>query len=331
MDANYATKCSTNYRRHQATRKTRKGGRAVSERPRLYHFEVAQAMPSAWRAYRNRPSVYAVLSAIACAHMDGRTGETSIGAQTLATELGLSLRSVRAALAQLVKDGWLVRVKRGGGRVDGTNGCTTVYRILIPQQCNIDCTVSPSQQCNPDCTVSDAQQCSTATCNSAMEGSQQCNPDCTQSDISDKNIRLSPAAPDATALFASGDGSTKQGKKYKPNVTHEKQPAEFRQLTDYWLSQWQATHGMKAPDLNGRGGKILAGLWTATGKSLLDAQATIRAYLSDDGKFYEGHPLNKLECDLHKFILRARNGVTNGKRFDSGTITERLVANAEVV
>jgi len=58
-----------------------------------------------------------------------RFGQTWPSAVTIAREAGSSTRTVERSLSGLVKGGYFVRVKGGGGRQPGGNSASTIYRM----------------------------------------------------------------------------------------------------------------------------------------------------------------------------------------------------------
>lgn len=87
----------------------------------------------------------------------------------------------------------------------------------------------------------------------------------------------------------------------------EDDPAEFRQLTDFWCDRWAASHGGVEYKFERFDGTVLASLWSLVGFDLERAKRVILTYFSDPTKMYEGHPTNLLKRDLRKFIARAAN------------------------
>src|SRR6185312_12730496 len=128
----------------------------------------------------------------------------------------------------------------------------------------------------------------------------QCSLDCTPSYSSDCSDNF-PAAPDTRGLFPGGEISAQKTGSRKPRPDADQHTAPYRQFTDFWLSEWEAAHGIAAPKPSKAEWSNLAGIWKAVNASLPEAQAVIRAYFADNDKFYEAHPVGKLLHDLPKF------------------------------
>lgn len=94
-------------------------------------------------------------------------------------------------------------------------------------------------------------------------------------------------------------------------------PSPFRQLTDYWCSQWQKKYGQKYP-FQSRDGKHCSDLLKQVENDYDKATKIIDGYLKDETPFIRrrGHQLGVLIANLPAYISKCAHGKRERKCTD---------------
>jgi hypothetical protein len=130
-------------------------------------------------------------------------------------------------------------------------------------------------------------------------------------------LSISTSTPAPNAAHSARGGAAAEKTSAERAV---KQPAEFRQLTDYWIERYAQTPGHEGVlwEFDRFDGVTLSALWQLVGFNLEAARGVVNAYLADRSSMYEGHPMNLFKRDMRKFIARA-SGAKGSNRGGSGT------------
>lgn len=104
----------------------------------------------------------------------------------------------------------------------------------------------------------------------------------------------------------------------QPNQPTQKEPAAYRQFTDYFCQRWKEVHEETYP-FEGQG-PIAAKIWKSLKENLSLAKRVIDAYLAETTDFYAGHKLGKLQSDLARFMAKTNK---NGAHPSTGTPLEK--------
>jgi len=82
---------------------------------------------------------------------------------------------------------------------------------------------------------------------------------------------------------------------------------DHQSLIDHFTASWQAGYGCKYP-FKTKDAAAVKSILDGCGRNIIEAKAVVDRYLASNDKFYEGHPLTKLNGDLPKFLAAKCNG-----------------------
>jgi len=82
---------------------------------------------------------------------------------------------------------------------------------------------------------------------------------------------------------------------------------DHQSLIEHFTESWQVIHGHKYP-FKTKDAAAVKSILESCGRNIIEAKAVVDRYLTSNDKFYEGHPLTKLNGDLPKFLAAKCNG-----------------------